>query len=97
MDSVDIRDMLEQAKADASATGALREAPHKGLDSLLDEVGTVPPVDEPTESLAQEIQDMVDQGEVQDKVAAAAHLERGRLVKIAKLLASLDVISEVRS
>ena len=96
MDAVDIRDMVEQAKADVSATRALRKGPNEGLDSLLDEVGNVPPAGT-TESLASEIDEMVEQAKEEEKVAAANLLERGRHVKIAKLLATLDVISEVRS
>lgn len=96
MDPVDIRDMVEQAKADASAAGAKRVVPNEGLDSLLDEVGNVPPAGK-ANSLASEIDTMVEQAKEEEKTAAAAALERRRLVKIAKLLASLDVISEVRS
>jgi hypothetical protein len=40
---------------------------------------------------------MVERAEEEEKVAALEALERRRHVKIAKLLASLDVISEVRS
>jgi len=97
MDAVNIRDMVEQAKADVSAARALRTGPNEGLDSLLDEVGDVPPADDTTESLAQEIQTMVDGADEAEKVAAAAVAKRRGHVKIAKLLASLDVISEVRS
>lgn len=97
MDPVDIRELVERAKADASAARALRKVPNEGLDSLLDETGVVPSESDKTESLAHEIQDMVEKDEKDEKVAQAAAVERRRLVKIAKLLASLDVISEVRS
>lgn len=97
MDPIDIRDMVERAKADASAARALRKGPNEGLDSLLDEVGDVPPEAGKSETLVSEIDTMVEQAEKEEKVAAVALLERGRLMKIAKVLASLDVISEVRS
>jgi hypothetical protein len=97
MDSVDIRDMIDQAQADVSAARVLRKGPNEGLDSLLDEVGDVPPVSDTTDTLPQEIQTMVDEDVEEEKTAAAAAVERQCHVKIAKLLASLDVISEVRS
>ena len=96
MDPVDIRAMVERAKADASATGAIRKAPNEGLDSLLDDVGRVQ-AKESAESLAREIEEMVDRDAADEQLAKRAAEERGRLIKIAKLLAALDVIAEVRS
>jgi len=97
MDPVTIKDLVERAKADASAARALRKGPNEGLDSLLDEVGDVPPEAGKSETLAQEIQEMVNEGDEEAKVAEATALERGRHMKIAKVLATLDVVSEVRS
>jgi len=83
-------------KADTSANEVSSKTSNKGLDSLLDEVGNVPS-DNTTDSLTSEIDAMVDLAADEEKVAAAVAVERRCHMKIAKLLASLDVISEVRS
>lgn len=98
MDPVELNKMVEKAKADASATGASKPAPPKddptvksagarSADSLL-EVS-----DEDLDHMIQEIMDLGREEDSTGVLKKQAELERGRHIKVAKLLAAMDVFA----
>lgn len=97
---VDVNKLVEQAKADASATGAAKPASNKDSPAKTDVDKAAEALfgvsDESVDRLIAELEGLAekDDKDLADQVHSDA--ERGRHVKIAKLLAAVDVISGVR-
>lgn len=96
MDPVELNKMVEKAKADASATGASKKAPPKDSPAVKSERSADSLLEIPDEEVDRLAQEVVNFGQEEDREQGnkkQAELERGRHVKIAKLLAAMDVFA----
>lgn len=95
---VDVNALVEKAKADASATGASK-APNKdplaktGVDQAAESIFGVS--DESIDRLLLELEGLAEREDTDQATKFQDAIERGRHVKIAKLLAAVDVLSGV--
>lgn len=98
MDVVDINKLVEQAKADASAVGASKKDAKEAApaETAGDDNFPFGVSDEHVAELVEGIEALAAREEQEEQNRAQAELERGRHVKIAKLLAAMDVFSGVR-
>lgn len=100
MNPVDVNRLVEQAKADASAAGASQKALIKNADAAApdrDPVNTLLSTpDSEVERLSQELMDLAEQEADEEKATKLAEVERGRHIKMAKVLAAIDVLAGVQ-
>lgn len=107
MDPVDVNRLIEQARADASATGVSTppKAPRAGQtdtptpspDTKKDIIDNILAADdEVVQHLAEAVMDLAAAEEEEAKARDLAAIERGRHVKMAKVLAAIDVLSGVQ-
>jgi hypothetical protein len=96
---VDVNRLVEQAKADASATRAskalIKKADAEAHDT--DPVNTLLSTpDSEVERLSQELMDLAEQEASEEATKNQAEVERGRHIKMAKVLAAIDVLAGVQ-
>ncbi len=95
MDPLDLNRMIEKAKAEASATGAI-EAPHKDiLDGLGEGLPREVLASEHIEKIVEKIDGVVQEDELVEAMEKKAAAERKRHMYIAKLLTAIDTMSEL--
>lgn len=91
MSGIDIKALIERARANAAHTGA--SAPNEGtLDSLLDEMPGK--LAEDVKRLSAELDTWVEEEESDDALLKKAAVERARNFATAKLLMAVDVLTE---
>lgn len=100
MNPVDVNRLVEQAKADASATGATNKALIKKADAEAHDTDPVNTLlstpDSEVERLSQELMDLAEQEAGEEAIKKQAEVERGRHIKMAKVLAAIDVLAGVQ-
>lgn len=96
MDPVEINALVEKAKADASATGAKspKDASPR-IDASLAAESILGVSDEKVDRLASEIMDLAEQETKEAEVKKQAATKRECHLKVAKLLAAMDVFAGV--
>lgn len=93
MNAVDLKVLIERAKTAAAATGV--STPTQSLDSLVDEM-KLSADDALIQKLVAEIEGMAAQEETTATLQKKAAAERARNLAVAKALAAIDILSEVR-
>jgi Fic family protein len=95
VDPLELNRLVEKAKAEATATGAI-EAPHKDILDTSEEEGF------PKEALASKAEDlakgldkMAEDDEMVEALEKKSAAERKSHMYIAKLLTAIDIMSEV--
>lgn len=94
MDPLELNRIVEKAKAEATATGAL-EAPRKEIDA--EKLGGVQKEveDSDIERLSGWLEDLAEESVEEETLKKEAGAERSRNMNVAKLLAALDTLMEV--
>ena len=94
MDPLELNRIVERAKADATAAGAL-EAPHKDLDA--EKLGSVQREveDSDIERLSGWLESLAEDSVEEESLNKQAEAERSRHMNVAKLLTALDTLMEV--
>lgn len=91
MNGIDIRALIERARANAAHTGA--STPNEGtLDSLLDEVPEKDAAE--VRRLSAELNTWTEEEEKDEALQKRAAVERARNFATAKLLMAVDVLTE---
>lgn len=92
MDPLELNRLIEKAKAEATATGAI-EAPHEDVLGGSEEGSTK--LASKAEELSAELDKMAEEDEMTEALEKKAKKERASHMYIAKLLTAIDVMSEV--
>lgn len=97
--TVDVSKLVEQAKADASATGAVKTASTKDSPAKTEADKAAEALfgvsDESVDRLIAELEGLAEKDDTDLANQVHSDVERGRHLKIAKLLAAVDVITGV--
>lgn len=94
MDPLALNRLVEKAKAEATATGAM--ASHKDVLAGSDEFGIQKEaLAEKAEEVASSLEKLAEDDEVNEALEKLARVERKSNMYIAKLLTAIDVMAEV--
>jgi hypothetical protein len=94
VDALELNRLVEKAKAEATATGAV-DAPNRDLTS--EKLGSVQKgiQDSDIERLSGWLENLADEADRSEEIKKEAEAERCRHLNIAKLLTALDTLMEV--